>query len=342
MSKFKAIVVGAGGISNAWFPPLIKEKVEIAGVVDIRPEAAKSQCAKYGIDCETGAGLVAMIKAKKPDFVVDLTIPSAHCKVSCDAMRAGCHVIGEKPLADTVAEARRMIKVSDETGLMCMVSQSRRYEPRHVALRNAIAKGRIGDVTTLDCDFFMACHFGGFREEMASPLILDMAIHHFDLARMFTGADPVAVYAQEFNPKGSWYKGDVSANCIFEMSNGSVFCYRGSWCAEGMHTSWHGDWRIIGTKGTVIYERDQPLRGELAAANPPGGKKGLMLTHKPFEIPDVKMAVKCQHGALREFLRALKGGPAPQGLVQDNIHSLEMVCGAIESSRRRRRIEIPR
>lgn len=339
MSRHKAVVVGAGGISNAWFPPLQKEKVEIAGVVDIRDEAAKSQCAKYGIDCETGTDLAAMLKAKRPDFIVDLTIPSAHCKVSCDAMRAGCHVIGEKPLADTVAEARKMIKVSEETGLMCMVSQSRRYEPRHVALRNAIARGRLGDITTLNCDFFMACHFGGFREEMASPLILDMAIHQFDLARMFIGADPVAVYAHEFNPKGSWYKGDVSADCIFEMSDGSVFCYRGSWCAEGMRTSWHGDWRVIGTKGTVIYEHDQPLKGELATD---AGSKGLMRGQKPFEIPDAKMAVKCQHGALREFLRALDGGPAPQGLVQDNIHSLEMVCGAIESSRKRRRVEIRR
>ncbi len=335
MSKFKAIVVGAGGISNAWFPPLLKEKIEVAGVVDIRPEAAKAQCEKYGIDCETGTELVPMIKAKKPDFIVDLTIPSAHCKVSCDAMMAGCHVIGEKPLADTIAEARKMIKVSDETGLMCMVSQSRRYEPRHVALRNALAKGRLGDITTLNCDFFIGCHFGGFRDEMSSPLILDMSIHHFDLARMFIGADPVAVYAQEFNPKGSWYKGDVAANCIFEMSDGSTFCYRGSWCSEGMHTSWHGDWRIIGTKGTIIYERDQTPKGEITV-----GKTGFIRERKPFEIADAKMPVKFQHGALREFIRALKGGPAPQGLVQDNIHSLEMVCAAIESSRKHRRIEI--
>lgn len=56
-----------------------------------------------------------------------------------------------------------------------------------------------------------SAHFGGFRDKMPSPLILDMAIHHFDLARYMSGADPVAVYAKEFNPAGSWYKGDVSA-----------------------------------------------------------------------------------------------------------------------------------
>lgn len=335
--KFKAVVVGAGGISNAWFPPLKDQGVEIAGVVDLNIDAAKARIAQHGVDCETGTDMAAMLRAKKPDFVVDLTIPSAHCKVSCDAMKAGCHVIGEKPLADTLAEARKMIRVSEETGLMCMVSQSRRYEARHAALRDALAKGRIGTVTTMNCDFFIGCHFGGFRDEMASPLILDMSIHHFDLARMFIGADPVAVYAREFNPKGSWYKGDVAANCIFEMSDGSVFCYRGSWCAEGMHTSWHGDWRIIGDKGTIVYERDQQIKGEVVA-----GDSGFNYPHKPFEVADAKITGVGQAGALREFLRALNGGPAPQGLVQDNIHSLEMVCGAIESSRKGRRIVIKR
>ena len=58
---------------------------------------------------------------------------------------------------------------------------------------------------------------------MRHPYVIDMSIHHFDLARFMTGADPVAVYALEFNPKGSWYKGDVAASCIFEMSNGVVF-----------------------------------------------------------------------------------------------------------------------
>ncbi|MGI6494671.1 MAG: Gfo/Idh/MocA family protein [Kiritimatiellia bacterium] len=337
MAKVNAVVVGAGGISGAWFPPLLKEKVDIVGVVDLNVETAKAQIAKYGIDCEVGSDLAAMLRAKKPDFVLNLTVPAAHCKVACTALRAGCHVLGEKPLANSMAEARRMVDAANDTGLLCMVSQSRRYEPRHVALANALAKGKIGHVTTLNCDFFMGCHFGGFRDEMESPLILDMAIHHFDLARLFSAADPVAVYAQEFNPRGSWYKGDVAANCIFEMSDGSVFSYRGSWCAEGMHTSWQGDWRIIGDKGTILYERDNELVGEIVV-----GKTGFTRAKKAFRVPDAKIPASGMHGALKEFLEALKGSYTPQGLVQDNIRSLAMVFGAIESSRKRRRIVLAR
>ena len=87
---------------------------------------------------------------------------------------------------------------------------------------------------------------------MPSPLILDMSIHHFDLARYMTGLDPVSVYAHEFNPHGSWTQGDDAASCIFEMTNGVIFTYRGSWCAEGCPTSWNGDWRFVGDRGTSM------------------------------------------------------------------------------------------
>jgi predicted dehydrogenase len=335
MAGLKAVVVGAGGISGAWFKPLKAENVEVAGIVDLDTGRATAKATEQGLSCPCGSDLRSMLRRTRPDFVVDLTVPEAHAAVTCTALRAGCHVIGEKPMAASMAEARRMVRTAGETGRLYMVSQSRRYVARHAALRRFLASGEIGPVTTMTCDFFMGCHFGGFRDEMASPLILDMAIHHFDLARMLTGADPVAVYAKEFNPPGSWYKGDVSASCIFEMSNGMIFTYRGSWCAEGMHTSWHGDWRFVGTKGTVLYERDQVPRGEVVT-----GDTGFNRPRHPFDVPDVEIPAGGQHGALREFLAAIRGGPAPQGECRDNIRSLAMVFGAVESARRGRRVPI--
>ena len=65
-----------------------------------------------------------------------------------------------------------------------------------------------------------------------------MAIHTFDMARFISGADPVAVYCKEWNPSGSWYDHDASAIAIFEMTGGIVYTYRGSWCAEGLNTTW--------------------------------------------------------------------------------------------------------
>ena len=147
-----------------------------------------------------------------------------------------------------------------------MVSQSRRWDAKHATVAKTTADGAAGKLTTLNCDFFLGAHFGGFRAEMDSPLILDMSIHHFDLARMFCRHSALSVYAEEFNPAGSWYKGDVAGNCLFEMAGGIRFAYRGSWCAEGIPTSWNGDWRIIGDKGTLLYAGDKDPAAKSPAA----------------------------------------------------------------------------
>jgi predicted dehydrogenase len=331
----RAVVVGAGGISGAWFPPLIEEGVRIAAVVDLRIEAAQGKIRHYQLDAEASTDLAATLKRTRPDFVVDLTVPEAHCGVTCTALRAGCHVIGEKPMASSMAEAREMVRTAEETGKLYMVSQTRRWDPKHDAVRRALAAGTIGSVTTLNCDFYLGAHFGGFRDEMPSPLILDMAIHHFDLARFMTGLDPVGVYAKEFNPRASWYRGSAAASCIFEMSNGAIFTYRGSWCAEGFPTSWNGDWRIIGERGTLLYERDEEPRAQVVA-----GDTGFQRPLGEAAIPASPLEFTGWHGALREMLAFLRTGERPQTECHGNIKSLAMVFAAIESSGAGQRVPV--
>ena len=335
MARERAVVVGAGGISGAWFPPLIAEKVDLAGVVDLNLDAARAKVAQYGLDCPASADLAATLKKARPDFVVDLTVPEAHCAVTCTAMKAGCHVVGEKPMASSMAEARKMVRTSEATGRMYMVSQSRRWDTLHERVRRAVVGGKIGRLTTINCDFFLGAHFGGFRDEMESPLILDMTIHHFDLCRFLTRAEPVAVYAKEFNPAGSWYKGDVSAACVFEMSDGVVFTYRGSWCSEGCHTSWNGDWRLIGEKGSLIYEKDGEPYGQVVAS-----KTGFHRKLRDIKAPKASVKHGGMHGALREMLAFLRTGTMPQSECHDNIKSLAMVFSVIDSARKHRRVPV--
>jgi len=331
----RAVVVGAGGIAAAWLPPLVKEKVNVLAVVDLRLEAARRRIEESGLDAEASTDLRGTLKKCRPDFVVDLTVPESHCAVTCAALRAGCHIVGEKPMASSMAEARRMLRASERSGKLYMVSQSRRWNPLHDVAQRVVKGGGLGALTTVNCDFYIGAHFGGFRDRMPSPLILDMAIHHFDLARFMTGADPVAVYAREFNPKGSWYAGDAAASCVFEMSDGVVFTYRGSWCAEGCWTSWNGDWRFIGDRGTLLYEHDQMPHGQLAA-----GDQGFMRPLKELKAPKPRLKHTDMRGALREMLAFLRAGKVPQTECHDNIKSLAMVFAAMESSRKGRRIPV--
>jgi len=331
----RCLVVGAGGIAGAWFPPLLAENVEIAAVIDLRRETALERIAEFGLRCQASTDLAAALAEHRPDFVLDLTTPEAHCSVTTTALRAGCHVLGEKPMAASMEEAREMVRVSEETGKLYMVNQSRRWDAKHDAVRRTLAGGRIGDVTAINCDFFLGAHFGGFRDEMDHVLLLDMAIHHFDLARFMSGADPVAVYAYEFNPKGSWYRDAASAVCVFEMTNGVIFTYRGSWCSEGFPTSWNGNWRFIGERGTLLYEQDQDPRGQVVA-----GDEGFTRPLTDLEITPSPLTAVTFHGALREMLTFLRTGEKPQTECHDNLKSLAMVFAAIESATRGERVAV--
>jgi predicted dehydrogenase len=337
MAQERVIVVGAGGISNAWFPPLKAEELQVAAVVDLRREAAQSQLDKYEIKGAIATDdLDKTLRDVKADFVIDLTIPDAHCSVTCKALAAGFPVIGEKPMAASMDQARKMVAASEKSGKLYMVSQSRRWDSLHETVARTVAAGAPGTLTTMNCDFYIGAHFGGFRDEMASPLILDMAIHHFDLARMFSKTSGVSVYAEEFNPKGSWYKGDVAANCLFEMTSGVRFAYRGSWCAEGCHSSWNGDWRIIGDRGTLLYAGDQMPYGQVVTVE----SKDFMRPLGPMPISAVKIAKGGMHGGLAEMLNFLRHGTKPQTECHDNIQSLAMVFAAIESSRTGKRVKV--
>lgn len=332
MASERVIVVGAGGISNPWFSAINAEQLDVVAVVDIRKEAAAAQIEKYKLVNTIAADDLDQTlhdHAKHADFVIDLTIPAAHFDVTTKALRAGLHVVGEKPMAETMQQAREMIRTSEQTGKLFMTSQSRRWDTNHATVASTIRTGKLGTITTANCDFYIGAHFGGFRDQMRNVLILDMAIHHFDLARLFLGTNCKRVWAEETNPTGSWYAHGSSATSVFEMENGVRFNYRGSWCSEGCHTSWNGDWRIIGTDGTLLYEKDKSPTGQVVA------DRSLAKFHLPLkelEVVPTRIEKNAFHGGLDEMLRYLRTGKTPQTECHDNIHSLAMVHGAIKSA----------
>src|SRR5690606_2918206 len=183
-------------------------------------------------------------------------------------------VFCEKPMAATMQEARDLVRLAEETGRTFAVMQNRRFSSNIRAFKSLLEDGTIGRIGQINADFYIGAHFGGFRETMDSPLLLDMAVHTFDEARYLSGADPLSVYCHEFNPPGSWFAGHASAVCIFEMSDGSIFTYRGSWCSEGVHTSWDAEWRINGQSGTAIWNGEDLPYAEVVA---PGDHAGQLV-----------------------------------------------------------------
>ncbi len=335
----KAVLVGCGGMAGVWLDAVkLVGQVELCGFVDLSEKAAKKRASDAGADSAvTGTDLAEVLEKVGPDVVFDCTIPEAHHGVTLAALDHGCHVLGEKPLADSMAAAREMVAAAERAGKIYAVIQNRRYVPEIRRLRSFLETGGLGELTTVNSDFYLGAHFGGFREKMPHVLLLDMAIHTFDAARYISGADPVAVYCREWNPRGSWYDQDASAIALFEMSDGITYTYRGSWCAEGLNTSWECDWRIIGTKGSAKWDGGARFEAETVSDS-----SSLMWDASPVDWPPHDPGSKSDGhvGLLREFVDCVRTGRVPETAASENIKSLAMVFAAIESSECGRRVEI--
>ncbi|MBD3239512.1 MAG: gfo/Idh/MocA family oxidoreductase, partial [Chitinivibrionales bacterium] len=320
------LVVGCGGISRAWLSAVKDFRdVQVAGLVDCDTARAAEAAREHSLD---GVGIFSeldeALNTVSPDIVFDLTPPPVHHHVVTRSLRRGCHVLGEKPMAATMDEARAMADLAQRSGATYAVMQNRRYLPPIIQCRELLAGGAIGACTTVNADFYIGAHFGGFRDDMEHVLVLDMAIHTFDQARFLCGCDPVAVYCHEWNPEGSWYRHGASSVAIFEMTNGVVFTYRGSWCAEGHNTSWEAAWRLCGSKGTILWDGGSGLTAQRVA-----GESGFIRPTIDIDVPPPSAAPLQGHAAcIRDILDCLRDGRKPQTSYDDNIKSLAMVHAA--------------
>lgn len=327
MNMTRTVVVGTGNMGGKWMTAVHEHPAaELVGAVELDTALARRRLDALGLEgVPVAASLSAMIEEVRPDAIVNTTIPAAHREVSTTALRAGAAVISEKPAAASLAEALALTATSIATGRFCMVSQSRRYNPRLVRYRDAVEQlGAIGTVTT---EFFRAPHFGGFREEMASPLLVDMAIHPFDSVRYLTGREPVAVYAEEYNPSWSWFRGDAAATAVVEFEGGIRWVYNGSWCSPGSETSWNGSWRVSGERGSALWDGDGEPMLDLAT--------GVAVAPTTDEAGAGGI-----EQALSVFLHTLDEGGTPRGEIRENVRSLAMVEAALVSSARGRRVTI--
>jgi predicted dehydrogenase len=338
LTSFRVAVVGTGSVSALWLPSLCdRQDVEVVALVDVDVAAARAAGELHGIAAPVFRELEDAVRATAPDVIVNLTPPEWHRPIVEAALGLGCHVLGEKPIATTLEDAYALVRAAEDAGRTYAVMQNRRFEPGIRTLRDGVAAGRIGRTTLVACDFFKAPHFGGFREKMQSPFLLDMAIHHFDQARFVSGADPVAVWCHEFDPAGSWYEGDAAASCTFELGDGSVFSYRGSWCADGFATSWNGSWRVVGTRGTALWDGEGEPVAELARAP---AEPVLLHPVERVEWGQTWQGRAGHAGCLDEMLEALAQQRKPETDCADNAKSLAMVLAALASAREARRLEL--
>lgn len=340
---YNVVLCGCGAMAKGWLravqsTPDLRDALSVVGLVDLDQNVARALADEFKLGAVfTGTDLGEVLEQTRADIVFDVVIPAARHPVVRTALAHGCHVLSEKPMSSSMSEAADLIEAAKAAGKIHSVVQNRRFISGVRRMRRFVESGVIGDITAIHCDFFIGPHFGGFREKMDNVLLLDMAIHTFDAARYVSGKQPLSVYCLETNPRGSWYAHGASANAVFQLSDDVVFTYRGSWCAEGERTSWESAWRIVGTKGMLTWDGEETFKASVA-----GTQDGLLRGFTPVEVlPPAREEETHGHASvIADFLKAIRTGQPSETDGQDNIKSLAMVFGAIESARTGRSVDL--
>lgn len=334
-----AVLVGCGAMSKAWLDAARQiAGLIIVGLVDLDADRARARAREYDLSgAVIGTSLDAVLDQTRPQAVFDVVVPAARREVAFSAFAHHCHLLTEKPLADSHDNARAIVEAARRAGRIHAVVQNRRYVANVRRIRRFLDSGAIGAPTSIHADFFVAPHFGGFREEMRHVLLLDMAIHTFDAARYMVGGEPAGVYCQEWEPANSWYRQGSSATAVFDLG-GKLFTYAGSWCADGFRTSWESTWRIVAERGSLVWDGEDTLKAEVVRPV----REGLFDRTEPVAVSplDPTDRIGGHLGIIEDFMRAVETGSEPETRGSDNIKSLAMVFAAIESAETGRRVAI--
>ena len=323
----KGVLVGMGGRGQSWIQVCGRNAdVELVAFVDSVEAQRRSVAEKFKLPPgRTFASLGDALRAARADFALDVTPPAAHEAVAVEAFAAGLHVLGEKPLSDDFGAARRIVAAAARAGRTHMVAQNYRFGPVPRTTRRLLAEGAVGQPAQVTVGFYRAwaTRLGTHYTTMPYPLLTDMGIHHFDLLRYVTGQEPARVTARSWNPAWGWHAGDASHTAFIEFTGGLVATHHACGCSVGRQSPWNGDWRIDGPGGSLTWEEDQIF---ISREHPPEQKRR-------EAVPPHTLPLAGQDALLAEFVAAVKEAREPECSGRDNLRSLALTFGAVQSAR---------
>ena len=265
----KAGVVGCGGIANGKHLPAIKRngKIELVAFCDLIKERAEKAKEEYGTpDARVYTDYKDLVK-EDVDVVYVLTPNNAHAPVSIAAMKAGKHVMCEKPMAKTYAEAKEMVETAKETGKILTIGYQNRYRADSQYLKSVCEADELGEI------YYAKAHairrravptWGVFLDEEkqgGGPLI-DIGTHALDLTLwMMNNYEPASVTGSTYrkladqtqtgNAWGDWdpekFTVEDSAFGFIKMKNGATIVLEASWALNSLEVD-EAKTSLCGTK----------------------------------------------------------------------------------------------
>ncbi|WP_297092553.1 Gfo/Idh/MocA family oxidoreductase [Thermococcus sp.] len=329
-------VIGCGNIFNLAHKRALRgiEGIRVVACMDIDAARAKEGAKELGAKAFTSLDEFLDIDL---DVVEILTPTYTHAELALAALKAGKHVIVEKPIALTVEEAEKMIRTAEKEGLHLFVGHVRRFDLRWIQMKEVIKKRNIlpmhirkAEVQNLP----FPKDYWYWDENRSGGVAVDLGVHVTDFLRWFFESEPVSVYAV-----GKSIKEEARANGTFDhfmmmiaFEGGKTGIAEVSWAYPypSRYGVFYHHVDIIGKNGRIRYTPlDTPVVG-VAKAN--------------FEMPRFSPLLSTFPDAfereLRHFFNCIKGREEPVVTAEDGLVALKIAEMAKESARKGEVVEI--
>jgi len=324
-------IVGAGNIvKNVHLPAYRAGGFRVEAIHDADTAKAQALAQAFGIPrvARSLDELLGLPEVK----VVDVAIPGAgRLEVVRQAAASGRHLLVQKPLADTLAEAREIVLAAEKAGVVLAVNQNARMAPDYRFAAEMARSGLLGGV------FYAAHLLWSNHDQMPHHApwltgaeryqIVQYGVHHIDLMRFWFGRTPQAVVAQISRRPGQQFRGDMMATVALDFG-GEAQASLIETNALGLSRPAARQFEVAGTAATV--------RGEDGRVSvwPEFSRVELRPALEGSWFPGAFTAV------MGDFLEAVHTGRAPMAAGRDNLETLAVVEAAYRSAETGKKVAV--
>jgi UDP-N-acetylglucosamine 3-dehydrogenase len=307
-NKIGVAVIGAGfwGKNHARvFSEL--EETELLAVCDINTERAKSVAKQFSVEAYANAG--RMLKRKDIEAVSVCTWSTSLAKEAMKALKAGKHVLVEKPMAAKPEQAEALIKTAEKEGLHLTVGFLMRFIPGVQYIRKAIEDKKIGELVCAT-----AKRVSQWPERIGDiGVVKDLAIHDIDIARYLFDGEPVAVYAKTGNMRHKLF--EDYAHIMLTFEGGKNAFIESNWLTPYKT-------RILTVTGSEAIMKLDYITQELTIET----AEETIQPRIPWQEP---LKLELQH-----FANCILGKEKPLITGEDGLRALKIAEAALKSSRK--------
>lgn len=275
----KVGIIGCGGIANGKHMPSLHAipNVEMVAFCDIIEERAVKAAKEYGTpDAKVYTDYKELLKDKEIEVVHVLTPNKSHANITVDALYADKHVMCEKPMAKTAADAKRMVDAAKATGKKLTIGYQHRQKPQSVFAKEYIENDELGEIYYANCLAIRrrgTPNWGVFlnEEEQGGGPIIDIATHSLDLTLyLMNNYEPSVVLGKthkklEHPEAGNiWGDNGVSTTPLEEaacamivMKNGATIMLETSWALNTAEPVAEGSCVLCGSRAGLQIKNDK-------------------------------------------------------------------------------------